>query len=213
MFYTIYSITNILDGKVYIGKHKTKNLDDGYMGSGTLIRRAISKHGIENFKKEILFVFSSKDEMDSKEKELVNEAFVLSTSTYNLSLGGKGGWDILKAKTAFLGKKHTEFSKKKISEFQKNNNPMKTAEAKLKSSERQKGIPKPYVSEFFKGKPKTDEHKKKISEALKNRDENKVPRGYKRKSKQIWINNGLISTRINLDSPIPVGFIKGRLKK
>ena len=26
MFYTIYKITNKLDGKVYIGKHQTKNI-------------------------------------------------------------------------------------------------------------------------------------------------------------------------------------------
>ena len=28
MFYTIYKITNQLDGKIYIGSHKTKRLDD-----------------------------------------------------------------------------------------------------------------------------------------------------------------------------------------
>jgi hypothetical protein len=39
----------------------------------------------------------------------------------------------------------------------------------------------------------------------------KIPRGYKRKYKQYWINNGIIQTRIPEESSIPEGFTKGRL--
>ena len=31
MHYLIYKITNIINGKIYIGSHKTKDIDDGYM--------------------------------------------------------------------------------------------------------------------------------------------------------------------------------------
>lgn len=88
MFYTIYKITNTVNKKTYIGKHQTKNLDDDYYGSGKLLKRAIKKYGKKNFSKEILHVFDNEEEMNSKEKELVE----VSDITYNLCEGGKGGW-------------------------------------------------------------------------------------------------------------------------
>lgn len=88
MFYTVYKITNLKNDKIYIGTHQTNNLDDGYMGSGTVICNAVNKHGKENFKKEILHFLDSKEEMYLKEKEIVNEEFLLREDTYNLRLGG-----------------------------------------------------------------------------------------------------------------------------
>jgi len=93
MHFTVYKITNIINNKIYIGAHKTSDLEDGYMGSGTYLKRAQRKYGIENFSKEILFDFISENEMMEKELELVNEEFVTNKQTYNLTLGGNyGSW-------------------------------------------------------------------------------------------------------------------------
>ena len=138
MFYTVYKITNILNGKYYIGKHKTKNLDDGYMGSGKLIKQSIEKNGLHNFKKEILFIFDNENDMNEKEKELV----IISEDTYNLCDGGNGGFSYINKNgiVKFKGKKHNSESKKLM------------------------GHP---GNESFKGKTHDENTKKRISTSLK----------------------------------------------
>ena len=92
MKYLLYEIKNDINGKIYIGVHKTK-VEDGYMGSGKVIKDAIKKYGIENFTKTILEEFESQEAMFAKEKEIVDEEFLLRDDTYNLRRGGNGGFD------------------------------------------------------------------------------------------------------------------------
>lgn len=90
--YTVYQTTNLVNDKIYVGVHKTENAHDSYMGSGPLILKAIDKYGIDNFKKDILFIFETKDDAYAKESELVDSQFISRSDTYNLTLGGYGSW-------------------------------------------------------------------------------------------------------------------------
>jgi len=89
--FIIYKIVNVANGKYYIGKHKTFELDDGYLGSGIAISGALRKYGKDNFFKEILFVFDNEYDMDQKESELVTESVINDPMSYNIALGGQGG--------------------------------------------------------------------------------------------------------------------------
>lgn len=92
MFYYTYKITNNLNDKMYIGCHKTKRLNDSYMGSGKAIKAAIKKYGKHNFTKEILAFHSTEEQMFNHEKQLVDVDFIKREDTYNIVEGGKGGF-------------------------------------------------------------------------------------------------------------------------
>jgi hypothetical protein len=215
MYYTIYKITNQIDGKFYIGSHKTKNLDDNYMGSGKYLKHAQEKYGIENFKKEILFVFDNPEEMYAKEAEIVTEEFITTQNTYNLKVGGFGGWDyvneneelrVAKNRMARISADKAIFEKHGV------DNAAKTMGARKKLSEMMKNrilngfVPSP---PSFKGKKHSYKSKKVIGE--KN---SATQKGNKNSQyNTMWITDGQISKKIKKTDVIPEGWKKGRIIK
>jgi group I intron endonuclease len=89
--YIVYKTINLINGRYYIGKHKTTNSNDTYLGSGTVIKEAIKHYGAENFIKEIIAVYDNELDAFNKEAELVTEDVVNDPLSYNLSTVGLGG--------------------------------------------------------------------------------------------------------------------------
>jgi len=118
MIHYLYCIENLVNGKVYVGKHSTKNMNDGYMGSGTALLHAIEKHGVENFQKHVLITFETSEDAFKFERQIVNEEFISDDNTYNIRIGGMGGFDWINHSKIdkFKHKCHSPKTKRIISE-------------------------------------------------------------------------------------------------
>lgn len=89
----IYRITNLVNGKMYVGQHDGSNKN--YFAGGKLIKKAIKKYGKENFKREILVEgLFSKEELNELEIKHIKEQCVYfheyPERGYNLTKGGAG---------------------------------------------------------------------------------------------------------------------------
>jgi group I intron endonuclease len=185
----IYKVTNLINNKIYIGQD-SKNKQN-YFGSGKIIKKAINKYGIENFKKEILEICSNVDELNQAEKYWIEKLNSTNPDIgYNISFGGQSGWmlglrhsdetkksysinrvgKLIGDKNGMYGKTHSSESKKKMSRPKSGkDNGMygkkHSDETKKKISENLKGEKNP-----FYGKKHSDETKKKMSEIAKKRN-------------------------------------------
>lgn len=199
--YYIYRITNLVNGKTYIGQHKFYlNKNDYYKGSGKRLILAYKKYGIENFKKEILEVVPTKFEVNvleryyiAKERERVGVE-----NCYNLADGGDGTDGVVRSeeyrKKMSVSKKNiSDETRKKMSESHKGKSPANkgiqmSEEQKKKLSEVKKG-----QTAWNKGKHHSEETKKKLSEISKGKH---------------WYNNGKVNRYCY---ECPEGFVPGRL--
>lgn len=140
MWHYVYVITNNINGKRYVGKHSTNNLDDGYMGSGVTLKGSQKRYGIENFSKRIVNFFDTEDEAYAYEERYIARVDAVKNDRfYNVINGGIGFGS---------GENHPYYGKT-LSE-----------ETRQKMSEARKGKNNPNF-----GKPMSEEQKRKISEA------------------------------------------------
>jgi group I intron endonuclease len=213
MFYLIYKITNLINGKIYIGSHKTMDINDSYMGSGKYLINAQRKYGILNFTKEILFVFDNPTEMYAKEAELVNDRFLSEENTYNLKRGGFGGFDYINSRPdQFLTEKRLNClklgsipgTKGWLKKFHTDETFKKTTMESMRQGRLEK-----CPDGTFYGKQHKESTKMLIG------SKNSLSQAGEKNSQfgTIWITNGTSNSKIKTFEPIPNGWRKGRTTK
>lgn len=92
----VYQITNLVNGKYYIGVHRcgvqcARHVRCPYLGSGRALRAAIRKYGRENFRRDVLAETQTESFAYQLEAAVVNQAFVDRADNYNCKTGGLGG--------------------------------------------------------------------------------------------------------------------------
>jgi hypothetical protein len=118
-YHFLYKVVNVKNGKYYIGIHSTNNLDDGYLGSGTRLKKSIQYHGRNSHEREILEFFETREDVLIKEFDVVNEVLLKDPKCMNLSIGGKGFKELSEKffeSSAARGKKGAEVFAKKMKE-------------------------------------------------------------------------------------------------
>ena len=208
MYYTVYKVTNNISGKFYIGIHKTKDINDDYMGSGKYLKRSQNKHGIGNFTKDILFTYDNPEEMYAKEAEIVNEEFIAEENTYNLKVGGSGGFDYANRIKQRLWQENGQWAHNRRAEVSaRMSATMKLQyDSGLRQEAWQSWAQRSHTPGEFKH---SDEAKLKISAAKKGKGigcDNS-------QSGTCWITNELESKKIKKGPDVPIGWRLGRAIK
>jgi len=203
-YHFIYKTTNILSGRYYIGMHSTDNLDDGYLGSGTYLKRSLNKHGKENHQLEILEFCKTREELKSRETEIVNLNEIAKVECMNLMVGGHGGNNRTHEQCVAHGRLGgiAFANKMKL-------NPTFRKEIQKRASNcikkaKLNGNYKPWGTvDYWTGNFHTEETKLKMKKS-KNIGINNPSYGTQ------WITNDTINKRINKSDIIPDGFHLGR---
>ena len=200
-YYTYRVLFN--NGDYYLGKHSTKDIDDGYTGSGKKLQERT-----DPFTFNIVEYYNSEDDLNVAEEELIGDLWFTDPKCLNLTGGGRGGWGGCNAtvdKSYMLTEEYREKMRQNSIRLQ--------SEGKIHKFTKEdgrKGILKVrelYPQGTFLGKTHTEETKKKIG--LKNAKHQKG-KGNSQYGK-MWITNEQESTRINKGESIPEGWRKGRV--
>jgi hypothetical protein len=204
-YHYIYKTTNLKNGKFYVGMHSSDNLNDGYLGSGTRLRRSIRKNGKENFKIEILEFFPNRLSLSLREKELVNENLLKDPMCMNLKPGGSGGFVNHQHRKRFIesAKKNLIKGSPEVQKLLMNDEWNKWFSTRVKL-----GLQKSnFDHATFRNRLHTEETKRKMREVQKGKGIGKSNSQFGTK----WITNGDENRKIKKEDIIPDGWKPGRV--
>ena len=204
-YHYIYKTTNLKNGKFYVGMHSSDNLNDGYLGSGTRLRRSIRKNGKENFKIEILEFFPNRLSLSLREKELVNENLLKDPMCMNLKPGGSGGFVNHQHRKRFIesAKKNLITGSPEVQKLLMNDEWNKWFSTRVKL-----GLQKSnFDHATFRNRLHTEETKRKMREVQKGKGIGKSNSQFGTK----WITNGDENRKIKKEDIIPDGWKPGRV--
>jgi group I intron endonuclease len=89
----IYKTTNLVNGKIYIGKACNKStMRNSYLGSGKYFIRALAKYGKDNFERRIIDFGEDRNDLCRKEVFWIKFYDARNSLVgYNICPGGEGG--------------------------------------------------------------------------------------------------------------------------
>ena len=157
----IYKTTNLINGKIYIGKHLATKFSLSYKGSGAILKQAFKKYGKENFSCDLLAEATTEEELNNL------EAYWIETLD---SRNPEIGYNIVEGGLGTSGYTHSEEAKQKMSEAKKGKSltpewKAKIAEAGTKRTNSEETRKK--ISESNKGRVFSEESRRKMSESHK----------------------------------------------
>lgn len=177
----IYKITNLVNGKVYIGQtyhtlkgRWVKHLSAATHGGDSCVHKALRKYGVENFSMEEVVSCENRDTANFLEILFIHVFDSLVPKGYNLTEGGYGGLPSLETRVkmslSHLGKITPEEVKRKQSSSSKGK--PKSEEHSANISKGRKGIKfsEEHIANLrasHLGKKQSEEQKRKKGESLR----------------------------------------------
>lgn len=179
----IYKITNLINGKTYIGQtvnnplYRWQQHCSAFHNTKSLVKDAIKKYGKSNFQFEVLGQFTE-ETLDYNEIKFIKQFNSLVPNGYNLTTGGTAKHRFSEQskqlqRLAKLGKKASEETKLKMSKAQKGKVQSEQTKKKISDTHKQlgysKGITPANATPIYGYNPKTEQawFFKSITEATK----------------------------------------------